>query len=415
MTVPTVLLATCIVAAGACGGDDDSDTSAAGNGNGNGNGGSGGELELAEPLEIAGLVEVSGESDAASDLFNNGFELAIDEINADGGIGGQQIEYTREPLSIFDPAKAQSQFLSVLDSDPDVIVGLPSNTQFGPLKSQIDRTQIPVIAIAPLSDAARFGGDEGSEYLWTMMPASVSSASLAATFLGEELGAESIGLMGTNEQFGNTGVAAAEAALDELGLTAAATRQHAPDASDLTADILEMQEADVDAIFDWDFPNPLGALLNQLQQNGLSVPVISGESTPIVVDNELATGDAISNLYSIGGCFPSAEDATPQLKEFRQKYLDAYDSEPNGGATHSYDAIYVIKAAVEAAGSADPAAINEALADLKVTEGVACQPEYAADGSHGLAHNMTIVSYEPDGTRSAAKSYEIDPLPAVDG
>jgi branched-chain amino acid transport system substrate-binding protein len=334
-TVPAVLAAMCVVAAGACGGDDDTDTSAsaaAGSG-------SGGELELSEPVRIGGLVEVSGESAAASDLFNNGFQLAVDEINANGGIGGQQIEYTREPLSVFDPAKAQSQFLAALDEEPDVIVGVPSNTQFGPLKSLIDRSQTPVIAISPLSDAARFGGTEGSEFLWTMMPASVSSAGLAARFLGEELGAERIGFMATNEQFGNTGLSAGEAALDDIGLSPVATRQHAPDASDLTADVLEMQSADVDAIFDWDFPNPLGTLLNQLEQNGLSVPVISGESTPIVVDNELATGDAIANLHSIGGCFPSAEDATPALKEFRQKYLDAYDAEPNGGATHSYDAI----------------------------------------------------------------------------
>jgi branched-chain amino acid transport system substrate-binding protein len=411
-TVSSVLVAMCVLAGAACGDDDSSD---AGSGGATGGGDSGGELELSEPLRIGALVEIAGESPAAVDTFNNGFELAVEEINAAGGVGGQPIEYTREPLSIFDPARAQSQFLELLDSEPSVIVGIPSNTQFGPLKSQIDRAQTPVIAIAPLSDAARFGGDEGSEYLWTMMPASVSSAGLAATFLAEELGAERIGFMATDEQFGNTGIAAGEAALAELDLEPVATRQHAPDASDLTADIVEMEGAEVDAIFDWDFPNPLATLLNQLNQNGMEVPVISGESTPLVVDNELATGDALANLHSIGSCFPSSESATPELKDFRQRYLDAYDAEPNGGATHAYDSIYVIKAAVEAAGSADPAAINEALADLTVTEDVACQEEYVADGSHGMAHSLSIVAYETDGTRSIVKTYDIDPLDAVDG
>jgi branched-chain amino acid transport system substrate-binding protein len=296
-----------------------------------------------------------------------------------------------------------------------VIVGLPSNTQFGPLKPQIDRARIPVVAVSPISDAARFGGPEGSEFLWTMMPPSVASAGLAARFLVEELGATRIGFMATNEQLGETGLAAAEAALEELDLAPVVTRQHEPDATDLTGDILEMESRNVDAIFDWDYPNPLAAVLNQMQQNGLDVPLIAGESTPIVVDNELVTGDAIGQLHSIGGCFPSAEGAPPVLQEFRQRYLDAYGAEPNGVATHAYDAIYVIKAAVEAAGSVDPAAINEALADVRVTEDVACQPEYQADGSHSLAHTLNVVAYEPDTSRSIQKTYEVDPLPEVEG
>jgi branched-chain amino acid transport system substrate-binding protein len=103
--VPSVLVTMCVAVAGACGDDGGSGTSASART------GSGGALELSEPLRITGLVEVSGESAAAVDYFDNGFRLAVDEINADGGIGGQEIEYTRVPLPVFDPARAQSQFL----------------------------------------------------------------------------------------------------------------------------------------------------------------------------------------------------------------------------------------------------------------------------------------------------------------
>src|SRR5687768_14791566 len=119
----------------ACGDDDDSDaTGGSGEGGsdgGSGGGGGGGDLSLDEPIKIAGAVEVAGESDAAVDSFDNGFRLAIKEINEAGGIGGQEIEYDRVPLSISDGSRATSQFLEAVDMEPSAIVGLPSNVQHG--------------------------------------------------------------------------------------------------------------------------------------------------------------------------------------------------------------------------------------------------------------------------------------------
>lgn len=408
-TTTLFAVAALTLAVTACGDDDDSD-SATNNGDNGGDsdsGGGGGELSLDEPIIIAGAVEVAGESDAAVDSFNNGFELAIKEINEAGGIGGQEIEYDRVPLSISDGSRATSQFLEAVDMEPSVIVGLPSNVQHGYLKTNIDRAQIPVISISPMGEDSYFGNPQGSEFLWSVPTYSSAISHAGTQFLVEDLGAESVGLMGTNEAYGNSSIAGSEAELEALGLEAADVRQHAPDATDLTNDVLAMSE--VDAIADWDYPNPLSVILKQLQQNDLDVPIISGESASLVVDNELATGEAIDNLYSAAPCSPATED-TPALAEFRQAYVDEYDAEPNSLATNAYDAIYIVKAAIEEAGSADPADINAALDGLSVTEGVACAPEYTADGAHVFGHTVTIIEFAADGSKSVAATLDVDAL-----
>ena len=392
------------IAITACGGDDDDDAATADTPSGNAGSG---ELQLDSPVKIAGAVEIEGESDAAVNSFDYGIRLAIDQINADGGIGGQQIEYDRVPLSISDASRATSQFLEAVDQEPSAIVGLPSNVQHGYLKTNIDRAQVPVLSISPAALDSYFGNDAGSEYLWTVPTYSSAISHAGTQFLVDELGAESVGLMGTNEAYGNSSIAGATDQLSQMDMEPADVRQHAPDATDLTNDVLAMK--DVDAIADWDYPNPLAVILKQLQQNDLNVPVISGESASLVVDNELATGEAIDNLYSAAPCSPATED-TPELAAFNEAYNAEYGESPNSLATNAYDGIYIIKAAIEKAGSAEPQAINDALDGLEVTEGVACAPSYQADGAHVFGHTVTIIKFAADGSKTVATTIDVDPV-----
>jgi branched-chain amino acid transport system substrate-binding protein len=385
-TCASLLAAAALTAAAAGCGDDDSGSG----GEASGGGGNGGALQLDEPVRIAAAVEVAGESDAAVNSFDYGMRLAIEQINAEGGIGG----------------------LEAVDMEPTAILGLPSAVQHGFLKTNIDRAQIPVLSISPAGEESYYGGPQGSDFLWTVPTYSTGVAQSAVRFLVEELEAQNVGLMGTNEGYGTSGIDASRAELEEHDLEPVEVRQHAPDASDLTNDVLAMDGAD--AIADWDYPNPLSVILRQLQQSGLDVPVIAGESASLVVDNELASGAAIENLYSAAPCSPATEE-TPELAEFRQAYLEAYDEEPNSLAANAHDAVHILKAAVEAAGSADPAEVNEALDGLQVTEGVACAPEYQADGAHVFGHTVSIIDFAADGTKTVATTMEVEPLEAADG
>jgi branched-chain amino acid transport system substrate-binding protein len=315
------------------------------------------------------------------------------------------------PLSVSDSSRATSQFLEAVDMEPTAIVGVPSQATHGFLKTNMERAQVPVLSISGAGRDSYFGGDSGSEFLWTVPTYSEAVGHTAIQFLVEELEAERIGLMGTNEQYGNSSIAASTAELEERDLEPVDVRQHAPDATDLSNDVLAMEG--VDAIADWDYPNPLSVVLRQLQQNDINVPVISGESASLVVDNQLAEGDAVEELYGVAPCSPATED-TPELAEFYQAYVEEYDEEPNSLSANAHDAIYILKAAIEAAGSADPANVNEALDGLRVSDGVVCAPEFHADGAHVFGHTITIIDFAADGSKTVAATYEVEDQDAVE-
>jgi branched-chain amino acid transport system substrate-binding protein len=417
-----VLVSALVIAA--CGDDDDDSTSeattaattaggaattAAGGAATTAAGGAASSVKLDKPVKIVMLAEVQGESAIAVSDFDNSAQMAIDAINADGGIGGQQVEYERIPASPLDQAQTNQAYLKALDANPTIIMGLPGGgTQVGFALSNINKGQIPLLVTALGDDNVRFGADQGSEFVWFLNSYTNGIASAGVQFLHEELGAKNIALTGTNEGYGTASIAGSKDYMSKNGLKPQSEQTYAPDATDLTAQVLAAKGAD--AVANWGYPNPLGVYLTAMKQNGMDIPTVGGESPGIVSSYGLAPDDAIGKLYSAALCNPTATD-NAALEKYTADYQAKYGAVPLDLGAFTYDGVYVVKAAVEKAGSTDPAKVNAALAEVEVTDGLICQPKLKADGSHFFPHEVTIVKTGPGGTGTIEKSYTIPDLP----
>jgi branched-chain amino acid transport system substrate-binding protein len=393
----TVLAVAALIGATACGDDDSSDS-------GGGSTGGDGELQLDEPVKIAFLWEVSGESANAVDFYQNSAELAVEAINDAGGIGGQPVETVRITAPPLDLQQSQAAYLEALDEEPDVIVGFPSSGQVEAAQSNIERGGVPFLSVA--SQNLRYGEEGISQFMWALLPSVDSIVETTVEYMTEEAGYQDIGLMSTTETFGTAATEAAERALDEKGLEPTEVRRYEPDASDLTEAVLAMRGAE--AVMDWGFPNPMAVQLRQFQQNGLDIPTFMHSAAQVIVENELATGDAIAQLHAAVPCNPTGTDR-PSLQEFTATYEEQFGVSPSSSGTAAHDAVYIIKAAIEEAGGTDPAAVNEALGTISVEDdALICNSEYHADGSHYLAHQVSIIRFAADATSTTEQTYTVD-------
>jgi branched-chain amino acid transport system substrate-binding protein len=393
----TLVLVAALVA-GACGDDDPSDSATGG-----GNGGDG-ELQLDEPVKIAFLWEVSGESANAVDFYENSAELAVDAINDAGGIGGQQVETVRITAPPLNLQQSQAAYLEALDEEPDVIVGFPSSGQVEAAQSNIERGGVPFLSVA--SQNLRYGEEGISQYMWALLPSVDSIVETTVGYMVEEAGYQDIGLMSTTETFGTAATEAAERALGEHDLEPTAVRRYEPNATDLTEAVLAMRGAE--AVMDWGFPNPMAVQLRQFQQNGLDIPTFMHSAAQVIVENELATGDAIAQLHAAVPCNPTGTDR-PSLQQFTATYQERFGVSPSSSGTAAHDAIYIVKAAIEQAGGTDPAAVNEALGSISVEDdALVCNSEYHADGAHYLAHQVSIIRFAADATSTTEQTYTVD-------
>jgi ABC-type branched-subunit amino acid transport system substrate-binding protein len=404
--VTVAAIAAALLLTAACGSDDGKAKAANGSKEPAANADAGG-FKLDSPVKVSLLWEVKGESALAIDDYQQGAQIGIDEVNAAGGIGGQQIVATRVSLSGTDTQKATGQFLQAVDADPVAIIGFPASGALLAAESNIERAGVPVLAPVSGADVVAFGSPGVSELTWIVNIRSAQSATTAVDYFVDELGLKKIGLLGTNESYGTVSVAGSKAELKKKGLEPVAERLYPPTATDLTPQVQAMKGAD--AVLHWGYPNTTGLQLKQFQSNGIDIPTGAGGSGVNAVTQGLASGAAVAKLYAFTACNPSATGNTPELTKFTADFKTKYGRVPSAQAVQARDSLYILKAAIEKAKTTEPKALNTAIGAVTVKG--ACSSKYKADAAHFMEHEMAIVKYAADGTGTIEKMAALPEVP----
>lgn len=391
--VAAALLALALVGAG-CGDDDGGDEA--------GGGGDGAAGGFDDPVEVILLAETTGESENAVPFFDDGAQMAIDDLNEAGGVGGHDVGYERVSTPLEGTA-AEGALLEAVEEEPTALTGLPSSGQVLAVAQRVGEAEIPMLYDATAPQALVGAPDSvGNDYGFLVRPPQFEISASLVRFLAEDLGAESIGLVCVNNPFGDSGCETATETADELGIEVVATETVEQDATDFSGTVLELREAGADAVASYVFPNAVGAIHNALADNDLDVPHISGSSTLIAFTGAITSGN-IDNLYSLDDCAPGASDDADAV-EWAERFEERSGYAPNYLAAESYDSVMMVAAAAEAAGSSDPGDVRDALAEIS-HDGVCTT--YEGEPSQGLNHELVAVSY--DGEQVVIEqTYELD-------
>ena len=393
------LVALALLGAAACG-DDDSD--GASEPSGSEDGGSGGGLELDDPVKVVLLAETTGESEVAVPFLADGAQMAVDELNEAGGVGGQDVEYERVSTPL-DGAQAETAFLQAVEEEPTAMLGLPSSGQVLAVAQRVGDAQIPVLYQATTVNAM-VGSDDSvaNDYGFLLRSPQYEVSGALVKFVVESLGVENVGLVCVNNPFGSAGCDVAESTAEDLGATIVATETVEQDTTDFSSTVVELRDAGAEAVVSYVFPNAVGAIHNALADNELDVPHISGSSSLIAFTGAVTSGN-FDNLYGVDDCAPGAED-DPAANEWAAAFEEEFGYPANYLAAEAYDGVKLIAAAVEAAGSSDPAEVRDAIADITY-DGV-CD-DYRGEPSQSLNHKLVAVSFAGEEV-AVEETYELD-------
>ena len=396
------LVALALLGAAACGDDDSDEASQSSGGSETGGGGAGGELQLDDPVKVVLLAETTGESEVAVPFLADGAQMAIDELNEAGGVGGQDVEYERVSTPL-DGAQAETAFLQGVEEEPTAMVGLPSSGQVLAVAQRVGDAQIPVLYEATAVQAL-VGSDDSvaNDYGFLLRAPQYEVSGALVRFVAETLGIDKIGLVCVNNPFGDAGCGVAEDTADELGADIVAKETVEQDATDFSSTVVELRDAGAEAVVSYVFPNAVGALHNALADNDLDVPHISGSSSLIAFTGAITSGN-FDNLYGIDDCAPGAEDDAA-ANDWAAAFEERFGYPANYLAAESYDGVKLIAAAVEAAGSSDPGDVRDAIADISY-DGV-CD-DYRGEPSQSLNHKVVAVSFA-DEKVAVEETYDLD-------
>ena len=338
-----------------------------------------------ETIKIGMVVPVTGPAAESGKYAQAGAKIALDRINKAGGVLGKQVEIIAEDDQTTNPGAVLA--FSKLASQPDIVAFLGSirSTQNHAMAPDILKTGKPVC----------FGGTDpaltklGNPWLIRFRPNDSYSGRVIAAYGSTTLGKKKWAVVHSTDAFGTGGAKALTAALDGVGGSVAIDQGYANQSQDFTPVVLAIKSSGAEIIGSYfTFDNDLAIFARQLRQLGVTIPWVGSPSTIDVGALKLA-GPA---LYGTFGVADFAADSSPEAREFANAYKAATGLEADNYSSWTYDALSVLCASINKAGSTDPGKIREAMLATKGYKGA--EGEYNFDANGDGLHGYNIVRNE---------------------
>ncbi len=291
-----------------------------------------------------------------------GVQLAVDEINAAGGVNGKEIVKIDSDSGDGTPDIAGASVDKLLAQDVDVVVGAASSNVS---KSVIDKiTGAGVVQFSPANTAAGFDEYPDKGLYFRTAPSDVLQGKVVANLAVQD-GNKNVAVLARQDFYGEGLAASAAKNLEAAGATVAAKVLYNADAENYTAEVNEIAAAKPDAVILVAF-NETTKIIPQFIAKGLGPDKIK----IYFVDGNLADYSAEKfDLTGMKGTAPSPAEADPEFN----KQLQAIDPKVKDFtySTESYDTVMMSALAALAAGDDSGEAIASELINIS-KEGTQC-------------------------------------------
>ena len=335
--------------------------------------------------KIGMCTPVTGPAAEAGKYATGGAKLALEAVNKAGGVLGKPLELVIEDDQTTNPGIVLA--FSKLAAQSDLVGFLGS----------IRSTQVHAMApdVLKLGKPVMFGGTDpnltkmGNPWLFLCRPNDSFSGRVIADYGVNTLGKKKWAVLHSTDAFGTAGGKALSEAIEKLGSPSVLDQGYTNQSQDFTPVVLAIKQSGADILGSYfTFENDIGIFARQLRQLGVTIPWVGSPSIVNVTALKLA-GPA---LYGTYGVADYAEESSPASKAYGTAYREAYKVAPDNQSSWTFDAVTVLAAAINKAGSTDPQKIREAIIATKKFPGA--EGEYNFDDKGDGLHGYNIVKNE---------------------
>lgn len=351
----------------------------------------------ADPIKIGMTQPLTGAVAASGNYVANGAKIAVEVLNARGGLLGAPVQLILEDnKSNPREAVAAAEKLVLRDRVP-VLIGAWSSTFTLSIMPKLLEYKVPMVV--ETSSAARIT-TSGNPYVFRISPTSEMEAIAFAELLGKFSPAiRKIDFLSVNNDFGRGATEKFSAALSAKGIAIGRTETMTPEATDLSAQITALKQSDGDTVFlTTGVEQQTLALRQGVEQRLGKRWVTTGGSFPdALLTQPLPPGNTSYHILFYAPWFP---ERAP-YPEIAQTYTAEWNKKgwEFAGLTEGfrgYDAVLTIAEAIRIAGRAESEAIREALWKVDV-KGVNGDIRFMKEGPAGRESgqnkpNVAIVS-----------------------
>lgn len=299
-----------------------------------------GNTDAGKEFVLGAVAPLSGSAAISGQIMLNAVKMAVDEINAEGGINGEvPIKLVYEDDEGV-PANSVTVVQKLVEQDNiDMLLGsVPSSCTL----ANMEVTKAAGVPhITPCSSNATIT-QVGNEYIYRMTATDPTHAKTLLKYASEHLGATKIAMLYESSDFGTGAFKIVSELCGDYGIEMVTSEIYNSGDTDFSVQLTKMQSKEPDVFLFWGYHTEVALIGNQMKQYGIEIPVIG-------------TGYNSPELTSLGGAgvegivLTTAFDAAnpdPTVQAFDAKYASHYGAGYDQNAPQSYDAVYLIADAV---------------------------------------------------------------------
>lgn len=333
------------------------------------------------PIKIGQIVHMSGSAVESGQSEKQGAELALEQINANGGVKGRKLTLVQEDGKSNNPGVVAAIQKLLGDKDIAAIIGVSASTQVTAMLPTINEAKVPV-AIG----GTNYGlTHSGSQWVFRFRPNDALSAQVMAQYAVGDLKLTKVAILHSTDAFGSGGRDLAVLALKDLGVTPVLDQGYNNDEKDYTAVINSIKQSGATVIITYmTLATDVGIFAKQSKQQGLKVVWIGSASTAATPGRKLA-GDALYGTYAVSDFHV---DTNAKSKEFAAAYQKKYGVLPDLYSAWTYDTVSVFAEAMKKAPDLKPESLREAILGIQKYLGAEGEYNFDKNGDGLDAYNV---------------------------
>lgn len=362
-------------------------------------GSAGGSAAGGDTIKIGTIYAMSGGNAAIGENILRGIDFAVDEINAAGGVSGKKLQVVRGDHA-GDAATGKSEAERLITQESvNVIMGCHMSVVTEVVAQVCQQYGIPMITAISTLDRLTDEEHKDYDYFFRLCPLNSVYVEDMLMYLrdsqqqtGEQV--KKVAIFTDKAAIGQELIRCVSLFADEYGLEVVAEVDYSSNATDLSSQVLALKQANPDAVLCDSYIGDATLFIQTLKEQNYIPKMIVAKA------NGFTDASFIPNLGASANGVASVVEFNSDLTngaEINEDFKKVYNVNMNGHSAESYTVVWLFKAAIEAAGSTDGAAIRDALANLSI--------DGAFEGGRKIVLPYSKIEFPAESEIGGAKHY----------
>ena len=294
------------------------------------------EVKLAYVGEISGSIAVSGGN------FRDGIILAVEELNAKGGILREKIALTQYDTQT-NPGVARAQMQKAIDGDPYVVLGPIFSGNVKVVMQMLQQAEIPHLIGGEAAELTTLG----DPYLFRTSFGQQIGMPKIANYIRDDLKAKTVALIWVNNDFGKGGRDRLTKELSARNIKLVADVSTESGQVDFAADVVKLKAANADVVFVYSNEEECARIMREARKQGLKGPFV-GDTTLLSQKTIELAGEAANGVQGHVGL--TADAPIDAVAQFKARFQKRFNYIPDHNGIKGYTGVYAIKYVTEKLG-----------------------------------------------------------------